>query len=183
MEKKTTIHPVFLTTDQLEMLKKLVLPNVARNEVGELDLWPEDTDEMNASQIYRQCELAEHNGLSLAWVSVYDVTREYGGPEEGGWGYDHWSLRSTKPANSAEDITQLFNKTVYEVAAESGQLNHSTPRRLLTTHWVASALQNPETALSYVRLERFSRDSYTSIYVVIEITPGSEATLYKPMWC
>jgi hypothetical protein len=26
------------------------------------------------------------------WVTVYDVSREYGGPEEGGWWYDCWSV-------------------------------------------------------------------------------------------
>lgn len=24
------------------------------------------------------------------WINVYYITRKYGGPEEGGWWYDHW---------------------------------------------------------------------------------------------
>jgi hypothetical protein len=32
-----------------------------------------------------------------AWLSLYDVERCYGGPEEGGWWYDHWTHHMSIP--------------------------------------------------------------------------------------
>lgn len=34
-------------------------------------------------------------------VNVYDFTRSYGGPEEGGWYYDAWSLVASHPIRGA----------------------------------------------------------------------------------
>jgi hypothetical protein len=28
-------------------------------------------------------------------ITIYEVTREYGGPEEGGWWYDHWEWQKS----------------------------------------------------------------------------------------
>ncbi len=37
--------------------------------------------------------------LPIQYVSVYSVTREFGGPEEGGWWYDCKNLLATVPAD------------------------------------------------------------------------------------
>jgi len=31
------------------------------------------------------------------WVTAYDITREWGGPEEGGWWWDNWQPVDTVP--------------------------------------------------------------------------------------
>lgn len=38
-----------------------------------------------------------NGGEVMVWVNVYTITREYGGPEEGGWYYDWRHLADSKP--------------------------------------------------------------------------------------
>lgn len=49
----------------------------------------------------------------LVIVSAYTVTREYGGPEEGGWFYNAWELlesRKVRPGKVDQTIAQLDRK-------------------------------------------------------------------------
>ena len=46
----------------------------------------------------------DDNGISSVYVSIYDVDRGYGGPEEGGWEYDHFSFTGESfPFNSEQE--------------------------------------------------------------------------------
>lgn len=38
----------------------------------------------------------------MRWLTVYYVTRHYGGPEEGGWWYDHKKLLCSVPCTFSE---------------------------------------------------------------------------------
>jgi len=44
--------------------------------------------------------------VNQRYVNVYHVTRQYGGPEEGGWWYDHYECVEVVPvrAERAEDM-------------------------------------------------------------------------------
>ncbi len=43
----------------------------------------------------------------VQYVSVYEVVRAYGGPEEGGWWYDNFSLVDTTPVSTLEAAQKL----------------------------------------------------------------------------
>jgi hypothetical protein len=46
-----------------------------------------------AEKVFR--DAAGHEVINF--ISVYSITRCYGGPEEGGWYYDHFDLLETHP--------------------------------------------------------------------------------------
>lgn len=183
MEKKTTVHPVILTTEQLEMLKQLVKPSIEYNDDGDINIWAEDENAMNAGQIYRQCEFASKNALQFVWLSIYDVFRAHGGPEEGGWGYDHWSLRWTTAIDSVDELVKQFNKLVVEFAAGIGMPLDEAVKLYITEEWVEELQHSIDTSFTYLKMQRFKTDAYNSTYLVIEVTPGAETTLHKPVWC
>jgi hypothetical protein len=51
------------------------------------------------------------DGLPIVFVNVYDVTRHYGGPEEGGWWYDAGEPILSIVCTSREQAEQVRDKT------------------------------------------------------------------------
>lgn len=182
MEKKTTVHPIFLTLEQLELVRQLVKPSIEYDDDGDMNIWAEDENAMNAAQIYRQTEIANKIELQLAWLTVYEVHREHGGEEEGGWSYNHWYMRETEPFDNIEDLVRAFNEKAHELAEELGIPLEKTIDKPLTNEELDKLRHNIDTSFTYLKMERFREDAYYSVYLVIEVTPGSEATLYKPIW-
>ena len=182
MEKKTTVHPVFLTLEQLELVRQLVKPSIEYDDDGDMNIWAEDDNAMNAAQIYRQTEIANKIELQLAWLTVYEVHRAHGGEEEGGWGYDHWDMRETESFDTIEDLVRAFNEKAHELAEEVGIPLEKAIDKPLTNEELDKLRHNIDTSFTYLKEVRFREDAYYSVYLVIEVTPGSEATLYKPIW-
>ena len=182
MEKKTTIHPIFLTLEQLELVRQLVKPSIEYDDDGDMNIWAEDENAMNAAQIYRQVEIANKVDLQVAWLSVYDVHRAHGGEEEGGWGYDHWTLRVTEAHDSVEELVRNFNEQVCNLAYEVDMDQDIAAHMFITYEEIDSLRHNIDTPFTYLKGVRFREDAYHSVYLVIEVTPGAEATLHRPIW-
>lgn len=182
MEKKTTVHPVFLTLEQLELIQQLVKPSIEYDDDGDMNIWAEEENAMNAAQIYRQVEIANKVELQLAWLTTYYVHREHGGEEEGGWGYDHWDVRETVPFDNVEGLVRSFNERVISLANEVCMAPYDAVDHLLTIEELDKLRHNIDTPFTYLKMVRFREDAYNSLYLVIEVTPGAEATLYKPIW-
>lgn len=182
MEKKTTVHPIILTLEQLELVRQLVKPSIEYDDDGDMNIWAEDENAMNAAQIYRQTEIANKIGLQLAWLTVYDVHRAHGGEEEGGWGYDHWDMRETEPFDNIEGLVRSFNEKAHELAEEVCIPLEKAIDKPLTYEEIDELRHNIDTPFTYLKGVRFREDAYSSVYLVIEVTPGAEATLYKPVW-
>lgn len=183
MEKKTTVHPIFLTLEQLELVRQLVKPSIEYDDDGDMNIWAEDENAMNAAQIYRQTEIANKIELQLAWLTVYDVHREHGGEEEGGWGYDHWDMCETEPFDNIDGLVRSFNEKARELAEEVCLPLEKVIDKPLTYEEIDSLRHNIDTPFTYLKGVRFREDAYSSVFLVIEVTPGAEATLYKPVWC
>lgn len=47
------------------------------------------------------------DGASIWFIAVYDVSRNYGGPEEGGWWYDSGTLIEVHACSTYEQAEQL----------------------------------------------------------------------------
>ena len=182
MEKKTTVHPIFLTLEQLELVRQLVKPSIEYDDDGDMNIWAEEENAMNAAQIYRQTEIANKIELQLAWLTVYEVHRAHGGEEEGGWGYDHWDMRETVPFDNIEGLVRSFNEKAHELAEEVCIPLEKAIDKPLTVEEMDKLRYNIDTLFTYLKEVRFREDAYYSVYLVIEVTPGSEATLHKPIW-
>lgn len=50
--------------------------------------------------------------MKFVFVNVYEVTREYDGPEEGGWYYNHYNCVEVYPIRekNAEEIVKFLEK-------------------------------------------------------------------------
>jgi len=84
--------------------------------LGELDI-PEDQVIAAMQQLEDAGEITVHENDGIhayivsrpwkegetAWVNVYETTRHYGGPEEGGWWYNWNSLEEAVPVGSQEE--------------------------------------------------------------------------------
>ncbi len=49
----------------------------------------------------------------IRFVTAYEVTRHFGGPEEGGWWYDWYEPIDTVPTSDPASMVEVF-KTKYE---------------------------------------------------------------------
>ncbi len=65
-------------------------------------------------------------------VSVYEVTKHYGGPEEGGWYYDYYHRKESHTAENEEEAKklqeELSKKYIYdpkELSSVRGQGTHT----------------------------------------------------------
>lgn len=182
MDKTTTVYPVILTKEQIEMLKKLVTPHLDYDDDGDMRVWDGDENAMNAGQIYRQCELAEANELQFAWLSVYEVHRAWGSPEEGGWGYDHWNLRWTTAYDSVDELVRNWNEQVHNLANDTGMPLEEAIDHLITLEWADEQRHKIDSPLSYMKCVRFKESRGFSLYLVIEVTPGAESTIRRPIY-
>jgi hypothetical protein len=78
---------------ELRTIENQLIRHFERNEDGYGDLNP---DEPRAELTVESIKLVprivqsddDTNDMQIVYVSVYSVTREYGGPEEGGWWYN-----------------------------------------------------------------------------------------------
>jgi hypothetical protein len=61
------------------------------------------------------------------FIVVYEVSREYGGPEEGGWWFDNWSSPSWVATYREEDeamlVVKLLNEDEKRTKKEAGELD------------------------------------------------------------
>lgn len=59
-------------------------------------------------------EVKTPEGTDMYFVSVYDVTRNFGGPEEGGWWYDSGVLVSVVGCLTKEDADRVYDTLINE---------------------------------------------------------------------
>jgi hypothetical protein len=56
-----------------------------------------------------------YDGSTVNSIGIYFITRQYGGPEEGGWYYDHYELKhSFFVGNMPREKVSEFLKSLFE---------------------------------------------------------------------
>lgn len=60
---------------------------------------------------------------TLQYVSVYEVARYYGGPEEGGWWYNNYRLIESYPAKTGRAVDGLVQTMERKYAAHQPEYN------------------------------------------------------------
>lgn len=66
-----------------------------------------------AHQQYR----SQMKGAKPVYVSLYEIEKCYGGPEEGGWWFDRWTMLSSKKFFDAEEAQTFCDNLNAEVKA------------------------------------------------------------------
>ena len=69
-------------------------------------------------QEFENSLFVDNNGQYPAFVTAYDITREFGGQEEGGWYYTQYTPMHSIPISSNEEI-EVNAKKLYDKLSDS----------------------------------------------------------------
>jgi hypothetical protein len=121
-----------------------------------VDIEPSEMREFDAwKKAYRALCLGDTLDEGQVWLCAYDVTREFGGHEEGGWWYDDWTF--VEVVNLEPDEDGAFDQ--------------------------ARAMNRREQK-SRGRYDRYSvLGGADRVYHIDRVYPGQSARLYRPHYC
>lgn len=207
-ENATCIYQLPVTHNQLCLLSRLLAPALSDGYAFE------DTRSCMADHIHkaiRTVHCAASTGITaVPFASLYRIRRTYGGPEEGGWWYNAWSLDSTTAldCDSDEDILARLNPLLEPYQNRFAQTPEdreaTSPTNLLRIYHQFILDPDSEAAQEVFRnykadggydhkgdwnhLPLDTRDvciyhapyDDDSIWLVFEWTPGSAATYVRP---
>lgn len=161
---------VTLTREQAEELKTLFGPQVEFDEEGEID-----KDFNLQSEVYSQLLPQLDTAKPCIWVNLYRVTTQYGGPEEGGWTYEHYDLVSASAGSSTVDIQRLWDNNLDDLL-EDGERKEGLKIDQLRVQYAMSGQ-------TYATL-MFQDDTYGEhYYMCLSTTRAGEQTYRKPHYC
>lgn len=163
---------IHLTHEQEEALNLLLADKVEYQEDGEIkpDLYGDIL-----LQILRNRELK----LPNVWVSVYRVINAYGGPEEGGWTYDHYELLSSTGHCSPYEASSNFNNEVSALWEHIGTELGQTSGLYITPEGVNQYYEGKVTAP-----HAYIQEGKSCTYLVtLELQRGAQRTWRKPIYC
>lgn len=118
-----------------------------------------------------------------AFLSVYEVHRCYGGPEEGGWWYDAFEFTGVSIPFFAD---QEYEREEAEDPSESRWVPVGLP--IVTDEHTRVMLQSVRTHLAYIygdpnaKQERFSVNGGADVAFYYELQPGSRETTERPRY-
>lgn len=102
---------------------KIKLSKKQWQEMGKKAGWLKKANDLEAlHEQYR----SQMQSAAPVYVSLYEVERAYGGPEEGGWWYNNWTLLSSKKffdAEEAEKFAAQLNGEVESSGANEESLS------------------------------------------------------------
>jgi hypothetical protein len=94
-----------------EMLREYMLMTVDLLEIIREGKWAEEPTKKIYEKILAYFE-KKTGGEVSAFINVYEVERRYGGPEEGGWYYNHYNCIDTKevPFSKIDETIESLKK-------------------------------------------------------------------------
>jgi hypothetical protein len=104
-------------------------------------------------------------GRKVYFLNMYSITRQYGGPEEGGWYYDAYDCTYTSSGWDT-DMVDEFIDVCHNNGISSPDLHHYYLLRMLQQHM-------------YYQLGNLDRLGQ-GILVVIERAPAAQQTKERP---
>lgn len=119
-----------------------------------------------------------HVAAGGLYVNVYDVTSEYGGPEEGGWYYDAGEFLEGHPAANAQQAEAIKKRLEAQYGVQNaerqpfGTTMLNDPEAEIPEDWEPDSQGDDE---SYVHYEG-------EIQVVIEDQPGHSYPTTRPRY-
>lgn len=192
LNRVAEVYQVPMTYDQICLVSRLLLP--LTSDSYQCD----DCASTMFDYIHEALRQVTFLHTNQAFVSIYQVDNCYGGPEEGGWWYDHWTHMGSSSYDTVEELKQNI-ETLRETFPIFG--------RALTTDEVVDAYVRFLTGEDSYCLDRhdpqasgyhhdwFSRAAETKcyaldnnqyddqMYLVFEWAPGMLSTTSKPHYC
>lgn len=186
------VFQVPMTYDQLCLISRLLLPLTSDNYQCE------DCPSTMFDYLHHALCQVSYEHTSQAFVSIYQVDRCYGGPEEGGWWYDHWMHMGSDSFDTVEGLRQhidslreffpvfgnaMTTEEVLDAYAKfvSGEDSYCRDRRdpqVSGYHheWFSRAAETREFKLDLNKYDE-------CMYLVFEWAPGMAATVHRPHYC
>lgn len=170
---------LYLTEKEIDLLKTLVLPGTDFDDDGSIK--SDCTDEAHvASTLYEKLRKQRRGDAGALWVSIYERGDMYGGPEEGGWWYSHYTLVNSRGFTDAESTVAEFNKMCADFAGDDATLHP------LTVTALTPKLARSDDAGYLVTAQSFNAGTTAdgqTIIVMIETQLGSQMTVDRPFYC
>lgn len=122
------------------------------------------------------------------FVSVYTVSREYGGAEEGGWWYDHYTLNRTDGFSDYAEAVDLAQELAKEWENGEEEARYLPDVEELERAFTCTPAEREPGAAAHTHLSTVFHNggSYPQddkYLIMFELQPGSYATTHKPIWC
>lgn len=186
------VFQVPMTYDQICLISRLILPLTSD------DYQCDDCPSTMFDYIHDALRQVTFEHASQAFVSIYQVDRCYGGPEEGGWWYDRWMHLGSSSYDTAEELRQSIDalREQYPIFGSAlttdevidaydkfvtGEESYCMDRHDKQTSgyhhdWFARAAETRSYALDNNKYDDM-------MYLVFEWAPGMLATTSKPHYC
>lgn len=168
-----------LSEEQAKALSLLLKDKVELLEDGDIPSTP-------LGLIAIQLERGKAIELQNIWVSLYHIQRCYGGPEEGGWYYDHYELISARAFSNPETAAYSYCDSLRTIFEETNP-RENTP--LLTEEAVKDLRIKPDEVEQMMLGRRdyveapFNGPGGDTYLLCLEPTRGEQATWRKPIYC
>ena len=196
------VFQVPMTYDQLCLISRLLLPLTSD------DYQCEDCPTSMFDYIHSAIRQVSHDHLSQAFISIYEVDRCYGGPEEGGWWYDHWTHLGSDSYDTQEALAHAFTAIREEYPYMGNALTtdellkqyedfvsgegsycidryeaHEAEAKGGFPHGFHQEWYSRAHETHYILLDDTSHGRVSSVYLVFEWAPGMAATVSRPHYC
>ena len=155
---------------------KYKLTKKAWKEIGNRAGWLKQSQNEVLDDLYEKHQMQRID--KPVFVSLYETSRAYGGPEEGGWWYTNYNLESSKKFYDREEAENFAERLEGEI--EQQNLNEES---LSSTRGFESIPESPEVSKSlypegYIPLG-FSGSAKNYI-VMVEDVSGENETKERP---
>lgn len=159
---------IYLSEEQINLLKTLVQPGAEFDDYGS----PENEHAVLFKKLFDQ----QRSDAGAMWVSVYECQQCYGGPEEGGWWYWHYSLEVSEGSTIPEVLVDWFNKWCAQYHDETHEV-FDVMIPITMDDLLKATTNDPVLCRSYP-IER----GYKKM-IVLEAQLGSQNTIGRPYYC
>jgi hypothetical protein len=164
---------IYLGETDIELLKTLLRPGA--------DFADDGCPENDQAILYQKLSDQLRVDPSALWVSLYEETQQYGGPEEGGWWYTHYELSNGRGFTDTEKLLDYYNDALVDLM--DVYTYDPVTICLLTTPALASsvaAAQQSDYDCDPMHTTRFTVDRGVKLMLCIEVQLGSQATVGRP---
>lgn len=107
--------------------KKITMSKKEWLHIGSKTGWLKKAQSENIEELHSQYRNQMQGGKPV-YVSLYEIEKCYGGPEEGGWWYDRYTLLSTKKffdEEEANNFCEALNKEVDDAGENKEPISSS----------------------------------------------------------
>lgn len=171
---------IYLSETDIDLLKTLLQPGAEFDDDG----YPEN----DPAILYQKLSDQRRSNPSALWVSVYEETQQYGGPEEGGWWYTHSELTDGQGFTNPEKLVEYYNQAYQQLCDEYHCLYPlaDTDQYALTLDYLercVAAAYESDYDCDPMCTARFRVDRGETLVLCIEVQLGSQQTVGRPVYC